>query len=206
MIKKDTPIYLINFRVIVFFTISYLLIFRLDSCMDIILGWLIEIQVFFFFFGFWSYSNGLTEIQISINGRRNFTTHNNWLIKFKFAKHYKLTWQIKKFIAIKSLKKKQHWSRYCHWSLWILPKQQREENVLGGGATATAAEKGQYKLRCGFNKNDLGLHLFWTLRWEIERSRELGGAILFIYSSPLDPFGQVNIVLVFETETKLNIF
>jgi len=153
-----------------------------------------------------TYSNGLTEIQISINGRRNFTTHNNWLIKFKFAKHYKLTWQIKKFIAIKSLKKKQHWSRYCHWSLWILPKQQREENVLGGGATATAAEKGQYKLKCGFNKKDLGLHLFWTLRWEIERSRELGGAILFIYSSPLDPFGQVNIVLVFETKTKLNIF
>jgi hypothetical protein len=30
--------------------------------------------------------------------------------------------------------------------------------------------------------------------------------ILFIYSTPLDPFGQVNIVLVFETETKLNIF
>jgi len=137
----------------------------------------------YYYFFFWilvvnTYSNGLTEIQISINGRRNFTTHNNWLIKFKFAKHYKLTWQIKKFIAIKSLKKKQHWSRYCHWSLWILPKQQREENVLGGGATATAAEKGQYKLKCGFNKNDLGLHLFWTLRWEIQRSRELGGATL----------------------------
>jgi hypothetical protein len=61
MIKKDTPIYLINFRVIFFFTISYLLIFRLDSCMDIILGWLIEIQViinrntsyYYYFFGFW---------------------------------------------------------------------------------------------------------------------------------------------------------
>lgn len=69
-----------------------------------------------------------------------------------------------------------------------LTKATTRENVLGGGATATAAEKGQYKLKCGFNKNDLGLY------------------ILFIYSTPLDPFGRVNLVLVFETKTKLNIF
>ena len=32
-----------------------------------------------------------------------------------------------------------------------------------GWGRATAAEKGQYKLKCGFNKNDLGLHIFWTV-------------------------------------------
>jgi hypothetical protein len=36
------------------------------------------------------------------------------------------------------------------------------------GAGAGAAEKRRYEMKCGFNKKDLGLHIFWTVRIRLD--------------------------------------
>lgn len=35
-------------------------------------------------------------------------------------------------------------------------------------AGAGAAEKRRYEMKCGFNKKDLGLHIFWTVRIRLD--------------------------------------
>jgi hypothetical protein len=46
--------------------------------------------------------------------------------------------------------------------------RRRRRAGAGAGAGAGAAEKRRYEMKCGFNKKDLGLHIFWTVRIRLD--------------------------------------